>query len=94
MLQVFGAKPALYCVSQTKTKRQQQLHDFPFSAGEEVRTLVERSLPQGTVRNTCTPYMDTLSSEQLLLLQIYQHVFIFQFHVFLAYLLKFWFLQE
>lgn len=24
----------------------------------------------GTVRNTCTPYMDMLSSEQLLLLQI------------------------
>lgn len=61
---------------------------------ERKLTLVEPSLPQGTVRNTRIPYMDTLSSEQLLLLQIYQHMLIHQFHIFLAYILKFWFLQE
>lgn len=55
---------------------------------------MEPSLPQDTVRNTRIPYMDTLSSEQLLLLQIYQHMLIHQFHIFLAYILKFWFLQE
>lgn len=43
----------------------------------------------GTVRNTCTPYIDMLSSEQLLLLQIYLHALEFQFHIFLVYTLKF-----